>query len=54
MTYQTDSLDASKEEILYLDVLDLEAPQLLERHASILSQQTDPILQPADGGDGFS
>lgn len=40
--------------ILYLDIFDLQAAQLLQRHAGVLSQQTDPILQPADGGDGVS
>ncbi|TNN72990.1 hypothetical protein EYF80_016780 [Liparis tanakae] len=31
-----------------------EAAQLLQRHACVLPQQTDPIFQPADGGDGVS
>lgn len=38
----------------YLDVFDLQAAQLLQGHAGVLSQQTDPIFQPADGRDGVS
>lgn len=41
-------------ESLHLDVFDLQAAQLLQRHAGVLSQQTDTVLQPADGGDGVS
>ena len=40
--------------VLYLDVFDLQAAQLLQGHARVLPQQTDPVLQPADGGDGVS
>lgn len=38
----------------HLNVSDLQAAQLLQGHAWVLSQQTDPILQPADGGDGVA
>lgn len=41
-------------DVFYLDVFDLQAAQLLQGHAGVLPQQTDPILQPADGGDGVS
>lgn len=40
--------------ILYLDVFDLQAAKLLQGHAGVFSQQTDPILQPTDGRDGVS
>lgn len=38
----------------YLNASDLQAAQLLQGHAWVLPQQTDPILQPADGGDGVA
>lgn len=41
-------------DVFYLDVFDLQAAQLLQGHTGVLPQQTDPILQPADGGDGVS
>lgn len=38
----------------YLNASDLQAAQLLQGHARVLPQQTDPILEPADGGDGVA
>lgn len=38
----------------HLNVSDLQAAQLLQGHARVLPQQTEPILQPADGGDGVA
>lgn len=38
----------------HLDVPDLQAAQLLQGHARVLPQQTEPVLQPADGGDGVA
>ena len=32
---------------------DLKAAQLLQGHAGVLAQQTGPVLQPTDGGDGI-
>lgn len=38
----------------HLNVSYLQAAQLLQGHARVLPQQTEPILQPADGGDGVA
>lgn len=43
-----------KRTAFHLNVSDLQAAQLLQGHAGILPQQTNPILQPADGGDGVA